>query len=49
MNDFPNNYKIIGTGLFAAETRHVINRSDDDVLIVFGNVGGMAAFVTLFF
>jgi hypothetical protein len=49
MNDFPNNYKLIGNGLFASEKSVSINRSDDDVLIVFGNVGGMAAFVGLFF
>ncbi len=48
MTDFPNNYKIVGAGLFASEKSSVINRSDDDILIVFGDVGGMAAFVGLF-
>ena len=47
MNEFPNNYKIIGTGLFASANKSLIQRADTDILLVFGDVGGMAAFLGL--
>ena len=49
MIDFPLDYKIVSTGLFAGDRKTMFQRQDDDILMVFGNVGGMMAFVAMFF
>jgi hypothetical protein len=47
MTDFPMNYKIVGSGLYANGEVAMTQRGSDDVLIVFGDLGGMAAFLGL--
>jgi hypothetical protein len=47
MRDFPYNYKIVGSGLFANGEVDMTQRGSDDILMVFGDVGGMAAFMGL--
>jgi len=48
MDDFPFNYKFIGNSLYANDSYTIISRNNDGLLIIFGDVGGMVAFLSMF-